>query len=150
MRLLSMGTARLTEEAAIPRSPNKRILYVPSIPKTTNIMPPRSFLFGVKEKKHIYKERREKMLFMCIYKFEASKRNEIIKRRMEKGGAVLEETKPIGEWIVPGGGKGFILIEAQDTKQMLGPLLAWSDLMQFEITPVMEAEELMKIAGAMK
>jgi hypothetical protein len=35
------------------------------------------------------------MLFMCIYKFGAAKRNEIIKRRLEREGPFLKKPSPL-------------------------------------------------------
>jgi hypothetical protein len=86
------------------------------------------------------------MLFMSIYTFEPAKRNEIIKRRMERGTALREGVKVIGEWADLGGGRGFLLIEAEDPKVLMAGTLAWSDLMEIESVPVIQTEEVMKLA----
>jgi len=86
------------------------------------------------------------MLFMSIYTFEPAKRNEIIKRRMERGTALREGVKVIGEWTDLGGGRGFLLIEAEDPKVLMAGTLAWSDLMEIESVPVIQTEEVMKLA----
>jgi hypothetical protein len=86
------------------------------------------------------------MLFMTIYTYEPGQRNEVIKRRLERGTPTLEGLKVVGEWIYLGGHKGFMLFEANDPKVLLGMTLAWSDLMKFETVPVMEAEEALKLA----
>jgi len=86
------------------------------------------------------------MLFMSIYTFEPAKRNEIIKRRMERGTALREGVKVIGEWTDLGGGRGFLLIEAEDPKVLMAGTLAWSDLMEIQSVPVIQTEEVMKLA----
>jgi hypothetical protein len=86
------------------------------------------------------------MLFMNIYTFEPGQRNETIKRRLERGTVVPEGIKVIGEWSALGGGRGFMVFEAQDPKVMLGAFMAWSDLIKFETFPIIETEEIMKLA----
>lgn len=38
------------------------------------------------------------MLFMIIFNYEPQNRDEIVKRRMEKGSLIPEGVKTIGEW----------------------------------------------------
>jgi uncharacterized protein with GYD domain len=85
------------------------------------------------------------MLFMTIYTYEPGQRNEIVKRRLERGTVVPEGVKVIGEWSYIGGGRGFMVLEAQDPKVIMATTLAWSDLIKFETLPVMETEEVMKL-----
>ena len=86
------------------------------------------------------------MLFMTIYTYEPGQRNEIVKRRLEKKTVVPEGVKVIGEWSYIGGGRGFMVFEAQDPKVLMATTLAWSDLMEIESVPVIQAEEAMKLA----
>ena len=90
------------------------------------------------------------MLFMSIYTYEPEKRNEIIKRRLEKGALTAPGVKVVGEWIALNGHRGFMVFEAQDPKAVMATTLAWSDLLRFEGVPVMEAEEVMKMTKGMK
>ena len=90
------------------------------------------------------------MLFMTTYTFKAGQRNEVIKRRLERGIQAREGLKVIGEWIYLGGRKGFMLFEANDPKVVMGMAMAWADLMKFEIVPVMEAEEALTLARSLK
>jgi hypothetical protein len=90
------------------------------------------------------------MLFMTIYTFEPGQRNEVIKRRLARGTATPEGVKRIGDWIYLGGNKGFMLFDANDPKAIMGMTMAWSDLMKFETVPVMEEEEVLKLAGSLK
>ena len=90
------------------------------------------------------------MLFMSTYTFEPGQRNAVIKRRLEKGLRTQEGLKIIGEWYYVGGHKGFMLLEANDPIVVMGMTMAWSDLMKFETVPVMEAEEVLKLASSSK
>ncbi len=86
------------------------------------------------------------MLFMAIATYEPEKRNEMIKRRLERGATQPPKgTKPLGEWSVIGGGKVFRLVEVEDPKAGFAASLAWSDLCKIEIIPVIETEEAMKL-----
>ncbi len=89
------------------------------------------------------------MLFMFIYTYEPEKRNEIIKRRMERGTVVPQGVKVIGEWTDLGGHRGFMVSEAQDPKVVMTAVLGWSDLLRFEAVPLIETEEVMKLAKSL-
>ena len=86
------------------------------------------------------------MHFMTIYTYEPARKNEIVKRRKERGPVLPEGIKVIGEWSHAGGGRGFIVFEAQDAKVMDAPISAWIDLIKFETLPITEPEEAMKLA----
>ncbi len=88
------------------------------------------------------------MLFMSIYTFEPARRNEIIKRRGERGIALREGVKVIGEWTDLGGSRGFLLIEAEDPKVIMEGTLAWSDLMEIQTVPVIQTEQVMELTKA--
>ena len=85
------------------------------------------------------------MLFMTIYTYEAQKRDEVVKRRAEKGAMIPEGMKVVGEWSYIGGGRVFRLVEAEDSKAVSAACFAWSDLGKVEIVPVMETEEVLKL-----
>ena len=85
------------------------------------------------------------MLFMSVYTTEPGKRDQTFKKRIEKGISFPAGVKVIGEWSDLGGGRGFIVTEAQDPKSVMQATLAWSDLLKIEIVPVIETEELMKL-----
>jgi len=89
------------------------------------------------------------MLFMMLYSFPPERRNEVAKRALElekKGVQFFEGIKTIGHWMVPGGTRGFQVFEAQDCKTMERALLAWDDLYKIETVPILELEEIWKIA----
>ena len=83
---------------------------------------------------------------MTIYTWEPSKRNEIIKRRLEIGLGIPKEAKVIGAWTDLAGGRAFSVIEAADPKVMVAAAVAFNDLIEVETIPVMDSEELIKVA----
>ena len=86
------------------------------------------------------------MLYMTIFTWEPDKRNEVIKRRSEKGGMVPQGMKLLGEWTAVSGGQVFRLVDSEDPKVGLQAVLAWSDLGKIDMFPVIETEASMKIA----
>jgi len=86
------------------------------------------------------------MLFMTIYTWEPGQRNEIVKRRLQKGRLIPEGVKVLGEWTDLGGGRGFLLVEANDPKAIMLGSRAWLDLMKMEAVPIIDTEESMKLA----
>ena len=85
------------------------------------------------------------MLFMSVYTYEPAQRDEVIKRRAEKGAMAPPGMKIIGEWSDVTGGRVFRLVEVGDPRVMLGASAAWADLGKVESVPVMETEEVMKL-----
>ena len=85
------------------------------------------------------------MLFMNTYTWEPGQRNELLKRRMEKGMALSEGVKVLGEWTDLGGGRGFLLVESNDAKACMASTMVWSDLMKTEVVPVIVTADLMKV-----
>ena len=85
------------------------------------------------------------MLFMSVYTYEPAQRDEVIKRRAEKGAMAPPGMKIIGEWSDVTGGRVFRLVEVDDPRVMLGASAAWADLGKVESVPVMETEEVMKL-----
>ena len=85
------------------------------------------------------------MLFMSVYTYEPAQREEVTKRRAEKGTMAPPGMKIIGEWSCLTGGRVFRLVEVDDPRVMLGASAAWADLGKIETFPVMETEEVMKL-----
>lgn len=85
------------------------------------------------------------MLFMIIYTYNPEQRNETTKRRLHQERVIPEGMKIIGEWSYVGGGRGFMALEAQDSKLLLKACAPWGDLLKFEVIPVIETQEVMKL-----
>jgi len=84
------------------------------------------------------------MLFMTIFTYQPEKRNEVIKRRLEKGSLVPQGMQVIGEWSDVGGGRVFRLVRVESSIAAVAATGAWSDLGQYEIVPVMDSEEALR------
>jgi hypothetical protein len=85
------------------------------------------------------------MLFMNVYTFEPEKRDEVIKRRAEKGSMAPQGMKTISEWTNITGGRVFRLVELDDPRVMLASATSWDDIGKIESFPVMQTEEVMKL-----
>ena len=86
------------------------------------------------------------MLFMSIFSWDASNRDEVIKRRAE-GSKLPEGVELVGEWAVIGQNQVFRLVKATDEGQLVNGTLPWTDLGEIEIYPVMSTDELFKMMG---
>jgi len=85
------------------------------------------------------------MLFMTVFAFEPEKRNEVLKRRAEKGEMVRTGVKVIGEWRAISGGRVFRLVKTDDPKGLLAEDLTWGELGKVEIVPVIPVEEVFEV-----
>ena len=62
------------------------------------------------------------------------------KKFLETGGQPPEGATLVGRWFGTNG-KGSIVVEASDPKQVLELVTEWSEFMQIEATPAIEAKE---------
>ena len=85
------------------------------------------------------------MLFMTITTWSPKERNDVIKRRAEKGPMIPEGMKVLGEWVQVGANRVFRLVEVTDARLILAAVYPWSDLTSVETFPVMEVEEVMQL-----
>ena len=81
------------------------------------------------------------MLFMTVSSWSPDKRDEIIKRRMEKGAMTPKGGKVLGEWTVLGKNLNFQLFEADDPKVLAQGELAWNDILEIETYVVLDTEK---------
>jgi hypothetical protein len=86
------------------------------------------------------------MLLMTVFTWEPDRRDAIIKRRAEKGSQAPAGMKVVGEWVDVSGGRVFRLSECDDPKAAMAGTLAWDDLGKVDSVPVLETEDVMKIA----
>lgn len=83
------------------------------------------------------------MLYMAILTWEPEKTKEVTKTRQAE--EIPEGIKMMGMWKDLGRGRVFRLFEAIDPKAIFAMSFIWKDLLNIEIIPVMETEELMKL-----
>jgi hypothetical protein len=86
-------------------------------------------------------ERRKTMLFMTVSSWSADKRDEIIKRRLEKGAMTPKGVKVLGEWTVLGKSLNFQVAETDDPKLLAEGAIAWNDILDMETYVVLDTDK---------
>ena len=92
------------------------------------------------------------MKFMLTFtiKPEAKGRDEAIARFKKTGGQPPKGAKLIGRWTAADFGGGFDLIESDDVKALTEFSLAWSDLMELRLVPVIEDGDLSEVLSRVR
>ena len=85
------------------------------------------------------------MNFMLTYRFERQTRNEAIARFQATGGQTPKGVQLLGRWTTADLHGGFALLESYDIKALVEFTLGWSDLMELEIVPLIEDNELREV-----
>lgn len=81
------------------------------------------------------------MLFMIIERFKDRDARGIYRRLQESGRQMPEGLTYIDSWIEPNFDRCFQLMETADLRLLQQWILAWNDLMVFEIVPVVPSKE---------
>jgi len=89
------------------------------------------------------------MLFMIIERFKNRDVRAIYARLAERGRQMPEGLNYVGSWIEPGFNRCFQLMEADDLTLLQRWILAWNDLMEFEVVPVVPSKETRETVEAM-
>jgi hypothetical protein len=87
------------------------------------------------------------MLFLVEWILRPETRDEVIRRFKETGGAPPGGAKMLGRWHALSQSNGLAIVESSDPGAMAKWALEWSDLMEMEITPVVDDEGLTEILG---
>ena len=88
------------------------------------------------------------MQFMITYAFTPGHRNTAQDRFRKTGGMPGEGVKMLGRWHAVGGSRGFLLAETSDGVALGRWMQDWTDLLTFEVIPVNNDEDVMKVIGA--
>jgi hypothetical protein len=83
------------------------------------------------------------MLFMAVFTYQPEHRDEVIRRRAEKGPLVPNGVTVLGEWSYIGSGRVLRLIEVEDSAAAVGAEMAWTDIGDLEVLPVVEVDKIM-------
>ena len=81
--------------------------------------------------------------YMLTYHFSPEEQEEAIERFME--GSALEEPEGIesvSRWHSVSGGHGWNVVETDDPQHITDWVLNWGDLIDYEVTPVIDDEQL--------
>jgi len=85
------------------------------------------------------------MLFMMSYSFRPGVRNEAQARFKETGGGPGPNVKMLGRWHCIGGQRGFVLAESSDSVAIGKWMQEWTDLLVFDVAPVLNDEDILKV-----
>jgi Domain of unknown function (DUF3303) len=87
------------------------------------------------------------MKFMLTFKTtpDRAKRDEAIQRFLKTGGQPPKGAKLLGRWTAADFSHGFDLLESDDVKPLTQFAVEWNDLMEQQITPVVEDRDLAEI-----
>jgi Protein of unknown function (DUF3303) len=85
------------------------------------------------------------MKFMLTYKLESETRDKAIARFKATGGRTPKGAQLLGRWTTADLHSGFALLESYDIKALVEFTLGWSDLMELEIVPLIEDDELSEV-----
>ena len=87
------------------------------------------------------------MQFMVIERFRDQDAKSVYRRLRDKGRMMPEGLKFVGSWVAADLGRCFQLMEADDVGLLQRWVAAWSDLIAFEIVPVVPGKETAQALG---
>lgn len=88
------------------------------------------------------------MTFHVTYTVSPNHRNAAQTRFQETGGLPPEGVTMLGRWHSASGRRGFTVAEAVDAADIARWMQQWTDLLTFEITPVLTDEEFAGVIGS--
>ena len=81
------------------------------------------------------------MLFLIVERFKGRDPRPIYRRLAERGRQMPDGLKYLDSWIEPNFDRCFQLMETEDARLLQAWMLGWSDLMEFEIVPVVPSKD---------
>jgi hypothetical protein len=88
------------------------------------------------------------MHFVITYRFTPETRDAVQKRFLDGGGVPPSAgVTMLQRWHAVGGHSGFIIAEAASVVPIGKWMQEWTDLLTFDITPIMNDEEIQEILG---
>ena len=88
------------------------------------------------------------MLFMITYAFGPGHREKAQERFKKTGGGPPAGAKMVGRWHNVAGRRGYVLAESDDAVAIGKWMQEWTDLLDFEVIPVVNDEDVLKVLGA--
>lgn len=85
------------------------------------------------------------MQFMVTYSIDIPQRAEAEARFLKTGAAPPEGVGLLGRWHCTGERRGFMLLESTDLAAITKYMRDWSDLLSFQISPVVSDEQMAQI-----
>jgi hypothetical protein len=87
------------------------------------------------------------MLFHITYTLPPENREKAQSRFKETGGLPPGGATMIGRWHCAEGLKGFVIAEASDAEAIAAWTQQWTDVLSFDIAPVVDDEQMMRVIG---
>lgn len=87
------------------------------------------------------------MLFHITYVVAPQNRDVAQSRFKETGGLPPEGVSMIGRWHCAQGLRGFVMAETSDAEAIASWIQQWSDVLSFEVTPVVDDDQMTRVIG---
>jgi hypothetical protein len=81
------------------------------------------------------------MLFMAIERFRNRDPKPVYRRLRERGRLMPEGLRFVDSWVEPSFERCFQLMETEDARLLQKWVASWTDLMEFEILPVVQSKD---------
>jgi hypothetical protein len=85
------------------------------------------------------------MLFMVIERFRNRDAKAVYRRFRDDGRMLPEGLRYVGSWIEVNFDRCFQLMECDDARLLQQWIISWTDLIEFEIVPVVTSEETREV-----
>ncbi len=82
------------------------------------------------------------MLFMVVERFRNQDAKSVYARFHEKGRLMPDELTFLGSWVSADLGRCFVIMECDEITALQKWVAEWSDLVEFEIVPVVTGEQV--------
>ena len=90
------------------------------------------------------------MKFVMTYQINAGNWDKAIDRFLEGGALPPEGVTMLRRWHATGGRHGYILLESEDQTAIYRWTAEWSDVCDFDITPVVDDEEAAAVLQSLR
>ena len=87
------------------------------------------------------------MLFHACYTYSTDARDKVHKRFLDTKGAPPAGVAMLGRWHDAAGNRGFLVAETEDASALAAWLHQWTDLLEFEVSPVLADEQFADVVA---
>lgn len=87
------------------------------------------------------------MIIHGSYRYSTENRDAVHRRFLETGGTPPSGVRMLGRWHAAEGNGGFFLAETEDPGAVAVWLQEWTDLIAFDVTPVLTDEQFSAVIG---
>lgn len=87
------------------------------------------------------------MLFHISFEYSTANRDTVHERFKQTGAPPPDAVSMIGRWHAAGGNRGFLVAEASNASVVAAWLQEWTELIDFEVTPVLTDGEFRDVVA---